>query len=191
MGTRVPAFGAEAFVDASSIAAQGRQTFDLSAFGKVPTGCTVRVLGVAPGASLVALKINGASAYFNSAVIQAIDYAVTVDHVDVINESLGGYPLPDTGDDPVSLANAAAVAAGATISAGSGDAGAGNTVGSPASAALGSRGILAVGATEQLRILQQVPYFPGRHAWYSGNLANVLERDHPDRADAGSAGARR
>ena len=130
--------GAEAFGDASAIAAQGRQVYDLSNFVNpahpLPPGCTITVRGMAPGASLVGLKVFGNS---NSAptsrFIQAIDYAVTVDHVNVLNESFGGNPFPDNGDDPISLADKAAVNAGVTVVSSTGDAGTNGTIGTPSS----------------------------------------------------------
>ena len=97
-GTSVPTGGGEAFLDASSIAAQGRQVYDISQYSALALNrpCDIRVEGVAPGASLVGLDIFGAEdAGFNSEFIQAIDYAVSVDHVNVLNESLGNNYYPD------------------------------------------------------------------------------------------------
>ncbi|MFC0434138.1 S8 family serine peptidase [Kutzneria buriramensis] len=132
-----PQSGEEAFGDASSIAAQGRVTYDLSnvvaAAHPLPKGCTVTVRGIAPGASLVGLNVFGsAELVTNSIILQAIDYAVNTDNVDVINESLGGNPFPADGVDPVALANDAAVAAGVTVVASTGDAGPSGTIGTPA-----------------------------------------------------------
>ena len=130
--------GAEAFGDASAIAAQGRQVYDLSNFVNpahpLPPGCNITVRGMAPGASLVGLKVFGnATTAPTSRFIQAIDYAVNVDHVDVLNESFGGNPFPDNGDDPISLADKAAVDAGVTVVASTGDAGTNGTIGTPSS----------------------------------------------------------
>ena len=54
-GTDSPTDGREAFLDAGSIAAQGTQTYDLSGFVNpahpLPKGCTIRIKGVAPGAT--------------------------------------------------------------------------------------------------------------------------------------------
>ncbi|WP_198047080.1 S8 family serine peptidase, partial [Kutzneria sp. 744] len=132
-----PQSGEEAFGDASSIAAQGRVTYDLSnvvaAAHPLPKGCNVTVRGIAPGASLVGLNVFGsAELVTNSIILQAIDYAVNNDNVDVINESLGGNPFPADGVDPVALANDAAVAAGVTVVASTGDAGPSGTIGTPA-----------------------------------------------------------
>src|SRR2546423_14858505 len=93
----------------------------------LPAGCNIRVKGVAPGANLVALKVFGTGGAFDSTIIQAIDWAVEHDHVNVINESFGANPFPDDRDDPIQIANANAVAAGITVVASSGDAGLTNT----------------------------------------------------------------
>jgi hypothetical protein len=102
--------------------------YDLSGFVNpahpLPPGCTIRIKGVAPGASLAVMNLSGPNpAFFNSTIIQAIEWAVNVDQVDVRNESIGGNPVPDTQDDPVQLANAAAVAAGVVVVSSTGDAG--------------------------------------------------------------------
>jgi hypothetical protein len=130
--------GGEEMGDASSVAAQGTHAYDISAFGgpgaNLPAGCDIRVEGMAPGASLVALKVfsNELLTAPTSTIIQAIDYAVNTDHVDVVNESFGSNPYPDNATDPISLANKAAVAAGTTVVASTGDAGSGSTMGTAA-----------------------------------------------------------
>jgi hypothetical protein len=151
-GPNAPTSGAEAFGDASAIAAQGRQTYDLADFVNaahpLPAGCTIKVLGMAPGASLVGLKVFPAGGFaFNSAILEALDWAVTHDHADVVNESFGSNQFPDTTDDPTALFNEQLVAAGVTVLASSGDAGPNNTIGSPAS----TPGVISVGATTMFR----------------------------------------
>src|SRR5256885_8427935 len=155
-GPDAPSSAAEAFGDASSIAAQGRQTYDLANFVNpahpLPPGCTIKVRGIAPGADLVGLKVFGnAPSAPTSRFIEAIDYAVNVAGVDVINESFGANPFPDNGNDPISLADNAAVDAGVTVVVSSGDAGTNGTIGSPASSAK----VIAVAASTTFRSYQQ------------------------------------
>jgi hypothetical protein len=175
-GTDTPNDDREAFGDASAIAAQGRESYDLSDYvnpaNPLPKGCDIRVLGMAPGASLVGLKVIASNGFGStSGVVQAIDYAVNTDHVDVINESLGANPYPDSSTDPFTLANNAAVAAGVTIVNSAGDAGYGNTVDSPASDPL----IISAGASSTYRIMAQtwdnLPGFNGK--WESDNVSAI------------------
>jgi Subtilase family len=159
-GPLAPTASGEAFGDASSIAAQGRQTYDLSTFVNpahpLPAGCNIRIRGVAPDASLVGLKVFPAGGFaFNSAILAALDYAVTVDKVDVINESFGSNQYPDTGDDPTALFNQELVASGITITASTGDSAGQNTIGSPASTA---PGVISVGGTTSFRLYAQTTY---------------------------------
>ncbi|MFE3175811.1 S8 family serine peptidase [Amycolatopsis sp. NPDC059090] len=166
--------GAEAFGDASSIAAQGVVVHDLSKFVNekhpLPAGCNIVVKGVAPGASLVGLNVFGKTAT-NSAVLQAIDYAVTVDHVDVINESLGLNQYPDSSSRNLfQVFNDQAVAAGVTVTASSGDAGTTSTIGSPATDPL----VISTGATTDNRLYAQTGYaaFPFSNGkWVSDNIS--------------------
>ncbi len=151
--------GAEAYGDASSIAAQGRVVHDLSTVVNqkhpLPKGCNVVVRGVSPGASLVGLNVFG-NGSTDSAILQAIDYAVTVDHVDVLNESLGSNPYPDAGTrNMVKVFNDNAVRAGVTVTASSGDAGITGTIGSPAA---DDPNVIAVGATTDNRLYAQTGY---------------------------------
>jgi hypothetical protein len=143
---------AEAFGDASSIASQGRQVYDLAdhvnTAHPLPAGCNITVRGMAPGASLIGLKVFGnAPTAPTSRFIEAIDYAVS-HGADVLNESFGGNPFPDSGDDPVSLADEAAIAAGVTVVASTGDAGTTGTIGSPAS---NPNGVIGVAGTTTFR----------------------------------------
>ena len=176
-GTNVPTGGAEAFGDASSIAAQGRKVYNVANFGPhaVTSPCNIRVDGVAPGASLVGLDIFGAEdAGFNSSFLQAIDYAVAVDHVNVLNESLGNnfYPDDQASLDVIKQANDAAVAAGTTVTVSSGDAGVISTVGTPST----DPNVLSVGATTTYRINLQDGYggaqFPGVKSYLNNDISS-------------------
>ncbi|NUP52520.1 MAG: S8 family serine peptidase [Catenulispora sp.] len=190
--------GGEAFGDASSIASQGRQVYDLSKFvmpgHALPAGCTITVRGVAPGASLVGLNVFGAAdLVFDSTVVQAVDYAVNVANVDVINESLGSNAQPTQGLDVASLADDAAVAAGVTVVTSTGDAGVTGTQGQPSV----DPHVIGVAATTALRDQAQTGTAGVRNfatGWASGNTAtlssagtNVLGRV-PDLTAPGQGG---
>jgi len=176
-GTGVATGGEEAFGDASSIAAQGREVYNVANFGPhaVKTPCDIRVEGVAPGASLVGLDIFGAEdAGFNSSFLNAIDYAVTADRVNVLNESLGNnyYPDDSASLDLVKRANDAAVAAGTTVTVSSGDAGVTSTIGTPAT----DPNVISAGATTTYRIDLQTGYggaqFPGIKGYLSNDVSS-------------------
>ncbi|MEO6703763.1 MAG: S8 family serine peptidase [Jatrophihabitantaceae bacterium] len=160
--------GAEAYGDASSIAAQGLVAHDLSTFVNpaypLPAGCNIRILGMAPGASIVALKID----FFTSSIVQAIDYAVSTDHVDVINESFGGNVVPDAAArSAISLFNDMAVDAGATVTVSSGDAGTTSTIGNPST----DPKIISVAANTNNRGYAQTGY-AGARFFGNGNWTN-------------------
>jgi Subtilase family len=155
-GNSAPTDGREAFLDAGAIAAQGNAVYDLSTFVNpahpLPPGCNIRIKGVAPGASLAVMNVAGsAGGFFNSQIIQAIDWAVNVDKVDVLNESLGGLPFPDDSINPVKIANDNAAAAGVTVVVSTGDLGPTNTIQSPSS----DPGVIAVGGTTTYRVYRQ------------------------------------
>ena len=159
-GDRSTAFtgGAEAFGDVASVAAQGNDVYDLSRLvgpaHPLPTHCDIRILGVAPGASVLALDVFGLrNSATGSAMIQAVNYAVA-HGASVINESFGFNNFPDTSVDIVRQADAAAVAAGVTVVVSSGDAGPNNTIGSPAS----DPAVLTVGATTTYRAYAQLTF---------------------------------
>jgi hypothetical protein len=157
-GTAAPTPGAEAFGDISSIAAQGNQVYDLSHFVNaahpLPAGCDIKIVGVAPGASVLGLKIFGENDFSSdSGILQAIEYAVA-HGAKVINESFGGDPFPDTSLDLVREANDAAVAAGVTVVVSTGDSGITSTIGSPAT----DPAVISAGATTTLRAYPQEGY---------------------------------
>jgi hypothetical protein len=175
-GTKAPTDGGEAFLDSSSIAAQGRHVYNVASYGvglSVP--CKIRILGVAPGASLVGLNVFGsADVAFNSVFLEAIDYAITVDHVNIINESFGDNPFPDVASlDLIKMANDAAVKAGVTVDVSSGDAGPTNTIGSPAT----DPNVISAGATTTYRAYAQTGIggitAPGVKGWLNNNISGL------------------
>jgi hypothetical protein len=174
--------GGEAFLDASSIAAQDVSNgavlnYDISQYvaaaHPLPAPCNIRIRGMAPGASLVGLKVFSQIGFTTTSFfVQAIEWAVVHDKVDVINESFGGNPYPDNNNDPISLADAAAVAAGVTVTVSSGDAGYSGTLGSPGT----SPEVIIAGASTQYRSYVQTTY--GAQAlvkvsgWDSNNVSS-------------------
>lgn len=153
-----PTAGGEMFGDVSSIAAQGNQKYDLSQFVNVthplPTGCDIKIVGAAPGASVLALKVFAEnSTTTNSAFLQAINYAVA-HGVKVINESFGSNPFPATAVDLTEEADNAAVAAGITVVVSTGDAGFTSTIGSPSA----DPNVISVGASTTFRSYAQYAF---------------------------------
>jgi hypothetical protein len=171
--------GEEAFGDASSIISQGNQVFNLA--GEVnpalPTPaapCYIKIEGVAPGASLAVMKVFGNTNYaFNSEILQGIDWAVRVDHVDILSESFGGNPVPNPGTDPIAMADQDAVAAGITVVVSSGDAGSTNTIGTPAV----DPGVISAGATTDYRLYEQTTSYgiqeDGNAGWLSDQISGL------------------
>jgi hypothetical protein len=164
--------GGEASLDASSIAAQGNVKYT----AKFANGqkCTFVVEGAAPGADLVSLKAFPSNHDATStSLLEAIDYAVSTEHVNVLNESFGYNPLPDTMNDLIRQANEAAVAAGTVVDVSSGDAGPTSTQGSPST----DPAVIAAGASTTYRVYAQedIENYSaiGAKGWENDNLSGL------------------
>jgi hypothetical protein len=147
-GLSAPSEGTLAFGSVSAIAAQGNETYDLSQLVNpahpLPPGCNVHLLGVAPDASIVAERVGEPGAMSVGSIVQAINYAVQVARVNVIDEPFAINEFPDaSGRAVIQRYNDQAVTQGVTVVEAAGDGGGNGTIGSDAA----DRHVISTGAT--------------------------------------------
>jgi hypothetical protein len=176
----------ESFLDASSIVAQGNQTFNLADYVNqaYPLGatCDIKITGVAPGATVYGLDVFS-NDYFTttSDFVQAIDWAVN-NGVQVLNQSFGSNGFPENAEDAVYDADNAAIADGVTVTVSSGDAGVPSTLGSPGT----DPNVISAGATTSLRTFEQTGYAASRLTGIN-NDGDYLENNIADFSSSGFA----
>jgi hypothetical protein len=166
----------ESYLDDSIMAAQGRLVYDLHDYTPyMPKGCDIRLQGIAPGITIDAYKSYGDEDMTTlSSFLETIDYAVDVNHVNILNEEGGWFPFPDDiTQDVLKEANDAAMASGVTITSPSYDAGPENTIWSPSS----EPGVISVGASTAFRSYAQddIGEYTQMHAdgWVSDNISSL------------------
>lgn len=99
--------------------------------------------GVAPGASLMNIKVLNNEGYGQaSSIMEGIEYAVD-NGADIISMSLGGSIWPPDGTDPLSMTANAAVDAGVIVTVAAGNSGVPFQIGAPAVA----QKVISVGAS--------------------------------------------
>jgi len=165
--------GGEAFGDANTIGGQGRHVYNVQnfSFQGLTQRCNIRIEGVAPGASIEALRVFGVNnSTTTSAFLDAINFATVVDPVNVINESFGENGFPDTSADAIKTFDNAAVALGITVVVASGDSGPTSTIGSPAT----DPQVISAGATTDLRFYAMTNYGQAdkfARGWLNDNIS--------------------
>ncbi len=176
-GTSAKTPGGEAFGDVSSLVAQANNVYDLNqevnpAFGTGGPACDVKVLGVAPGATVDVMKVFGESNdSFTSVIIQGIDWAITTDHANILSISIGFFAEPSSAaEQPLTQILENAIADGTVVVASTGDASPSNTEESPAL----DPGVIGAAASTSYRIFAQTNFF----------LYDMAEAVHSDASSA-------
>jgi Subtilase family len=161
--------------DVSTIAAQGTVTYTYASqlpFSSIPPGCSFRVVGDAPGASLVTTGFfsdtnsQGQIVAPESQVIAGLQQAVN-EGVNVVSESYGFGALPGANDDLIEPTNDAMVQAGVVVVESAGDSGSSGTVEAPAD----DPNVIDAAGTNDLRLLAQADGYT--KGWEDDNMTTL------------------
>ena len=161
--------------DVSTIAAQGTVTYTYASqlpFANFPSNCTFRIVGDAPGASLLTTGFfsdtNSAGQVVapESQVIAGLQQAVN-NGVDVVSESYGFTQLPGANDDLLEPTNDAMVAAGVVVVESAGDSGSSGTVEAPAD----DPNVIDAAGSNDLRLLAQADGYT--KGWLDDNMTTL------------------
>ncbi len=161
--------------DVSTMAAQGTVTYTYASqlpFANLPANCSFRIVGDAPGASILTTgqftdsNNRGQIVAPESQVIAGLQQAVN-EGVNVVSESYGFGAVPGANADLLIPANVAMVAAGVVVVESSGDSGSDGTVEEPAA----NPAIIDAGGTNDLRLLAQADGYT--HGWEDNSMTTL------------------
>jgi hypothetical protein len=161
--------------DVSTIAAQGTVTYSYASqlpFSNMPADCTFRIMGDAPGASILTTgqfsdtNSLGQIVAPESQVIAGLQQAVN-NGVNVVSESYGFGALPGANADLLEPSNVAMVQAGVVVVESSGDSGSSGTVEEPAA----NPAIIDAAGTNDLRLLAQADGYT--KGWLDDNMTTL------------------
>ncbi len=161
--------------DVSTMAAQGTVTYTYASqlpFSDIPPICTFRIVGDAPGASLLTTgefsdtNSQGQVVAPASQVIAGLQQAVN-NGVDVVSESYGFGALPSANSDLLEPTNVAMVQAGVVVVESAGDSGSSGTVEEPAA----NPAIIDAAGSNDLRLLAQADGYT--NGWLDDNMTTL------------------
>jgi hypothetical protein len=161
--------------DVATIAAQGTVTYTYASqlpFSNIPANCSFRVMGDAPGASLLSTGFFsntnslGQIVAPESQVIAGLQHAVN-GGADVVSESYGFGALPGANDDLLVPTNDAMVQAGVVVVESAGDSGSSGTVEAPAD----DPNVIDAAGTNDLRLLAQADGYT--RGWEDDNMTTL------------------
>ena len=161
--------------DVSTMAAQGTVTYTYASqlpFSNFPANCSFRIVGDAPGASILTTgqftdsNNRGQIVAPESQVIAGLQQAVN-EGVNVVSESYGFGAVPGANSDLLIPANVAMVEAGVVVVESSGDSGSDGTTSEPSA----NPAIIDVGGTNDLRLIAQADGYT--HGWEDNSMTTL------------------